>query len=72
MQIVALMHRHGDAYIKFKELVNLLRRWEKSYETVKMIREQYDRQEYAVPSEFSTDIAGEKIYQKHAEYLPDL
>ena len=72
LQIVALMHRHGDAYIKFKELVNLLRKWEKSYETIKMIREQYNHKEYAIPSEFSTDIVGQEVYQKYAEYLPDL
>ncbi|MEL6494070.1 MAG: hypothetical protein AAFQ41_02975 [Cyanobacteria bacterium J06623_7] len=72
LQIVALMHRHGDAYIKFKELVNLLRKWEKPFETVKMIREEYNRQEYTLPSEFTTDIIGESVYQKHVEYLPDL
>ena len=72
LQVVALMHRHEDSYNKFKNLINLLRKWEKPYETATMIRKQYDRKEYAIPSEFTQELLGTHTYQKYAEYIANL
>ena len=72
LQVVALIHRHGKAYLQFKELITVLRKWEHSHETVTTIREQFSPQEYSLPSEFKEDIPGKSTYQKYAEYLADL
>ena len=72
LQVVGLIHRHGEAYQQFKELIRLLHQWENPYETVTMVREQYSSRDYKIPPEFTKEIPGIKIYQKYAKYLPDL
>lgn len=72
LQIVGLVHRHGDSYRKFKELIRLLHKWEQPHETITMVREQYSDREYSLPPEFSQVIPGENTYNKYAEYLPNL
>ena len=72
LQIVGLVHRHGDSYTQFKELIRLLRKWEQPYETITMIREQYSDREYKLPSEFKQEIPGENTHEQYAEYLADL
>jgi hypothetical protein len=72
LQVIGLNNRHGGAYLEFKELVRLLQRWERSYGTITMVREQFSPQEYQIPSEFQQDIPGTSIYQKYAQYLAAL
>ncbi|WP_144054263.1 hypothetical protein [Pleurocapsa sp. PCC 7319] len=72
LQVVGLIHRHGEAYQQFKELIRLLHKWENPYETVTMVREQYSSRDHKIPPEFTQEILGITIYQKYAKYLPDL
>jgi len=53
-------------------LVQLLKKWEKPYKTIALVRKEYTEEKYNIPGEFKEDIAGLKTYQKYAEYLPDL
>ena len=72
LQIVGLVHRHGDSYQKFRELIRQLRKWEDPYETITTIREQYSDREYKLPLEFKQDILGESTHKQYEKYLPDL
>lgn len=72
LQVIGLTNRHGKAYREFEQLVELLKKWEKPYKTIAMIREEYTEDKYTLPSEFKEDIPGKSTYQKYAEYLADL
>ena len=72
LQIVGLVHRHGDSYSKFKELIRLLHKWEQPHETVTMVREQFNAREYKLPPELQKEIPGANVHEKYAEYLADL
>jgi hypothetical protein len=72
LQVIGLNNRHGGAYLEFKELVKLLHKWEKPYETITMVREQFSPSEYQIPSEFQHEIPGTSTYKKYAQYLANL
>ena len=72
LQVIGLTNRHGKAYLEFEQLVELLKKWEKPYKTIAMVREEYTEDKYTLPSEFTEDIPGKSTYQKYAEYLADL
>ena len=72
LQYIGLENRHGKSYLQFKQLVELLKKWEKPYKTINMVRKEYTSSKYQIPSEFEQQIPGKDVYQKHAEYLPDL
>ncbi len=70
LQILGLMNRHGKSYIQFEQLVELLKRWEKTYKNIAMVRQEYTSEQYQIPQEFEADIPGINVYQKYAKYLP--
>ena len=72
LQIIGLENRHGKSYLQFKQLVELLKKWEKPYKKLNMIRKEYTSHKYQIPSEFEEEIAGIDVYEKYAKYLPDL
>ncbi len=72
VQVIGLENRHGKAYLQFGQLVQLLKKWEKPYKTINMVREEYTSDKYQIPSEFEQEIPGIDIYRKYAKYLPDL
>ncbi len=72
LQVIGLTNRHGKAYVEFEQLVELLKKWEKPYKTIQMIRQEYTEDKYSIPSEFKQDIPGISTYKRYAEYLPDL
>ena len=72
LQYIGLENRHGKSYLQFKQLVELLKKWEKPYKTINMVRKEYTSGKYQIPSEFEQPIPGVDVYQKYAEYLPDL
>ncbi|WP_319420669.1 hypothetical protein [Pleurocapsa sp. FMAR1] len=72
LQILGLMNRHGKSYIQFEQLVELLKKWEKPYKHIAMVRQEYTSNQYQIPQEFKEDIPGINVYQKYAKYLPDL
>lgn len=72
LQILGLMNRHGKSYIEFKNLVTQLKKWEKPYKHISMVRQEYTAAEFTIPQEFKEDIPGINVYQQYAQYLPDL
>lgn len=72
LQVIGLTNRHGKAFLEFKQLVELLKKWEQPYKTIQMVRQEYTDDKYSVPPEFKQDIPGITTYQRYAEYLPDL
>ncbi|HEY9768297.1 MAG TPA: hypothetical protein V6C71_07275 [Coleofasciculaceae cyanobacterium] len=72
LQVIGLTNRHGKAYLEFKQLVELLKKWENPSRAIALVREEYTADKYSIPSEFKEDIPGISVYQKYAEYLPDL
>ncbi|MBE9048712.1 hypothetical protein IQ255_30780 [Pleurocapsales cyanobacterium LEGE 10410] len=72
LQVIGLTNRHGKAYLEFGQLVELLKKWEKPYKTITMVRQEYTADKYRIPPEFKEEIPGISTYQKYAEYLADL
>ena len=72
LQVIGLENRHGKAFVQFKQLVKLLKKWEKPYKAIAMVRKEYTADKYRVPPEFKQDIPGIDTYEKYAKYLPDL
>lgn len=69
LQHIGLISRHEKSYEKFQQLLETLRKWQKSYKTISMIRQEYQSSEYRIPEEFSQDIPGINIYKKYEKFL---
>lgn len=72
LQVIGLTNRHGKAYLEFDQLVQLLKKWETAYKAIALVRQEYIESKYDIPAEFKQDPPGWNIYQRYAEYLPDL
>ncbi|MEL6438454.1 MAG: hypothetical protein AAFQ80_04240 [Cyanobacteria bacterium J06621_8] len=72
LQVIGLTNRHGKAYVEFAQLVSLLKKWEKPYKAISLVRKEYTEDKYSLPAEFKEDIPGVKVYQRYAEYLHEL
>ena len=72
LQVLGLTNRHEKAYQEFKQLVKLLKKWEKLEKSIAVFRNEYTEDKYRIPPEFKEDIPGTSTYQKYAKYLPDL
>ena len=62
LQVIGLTNRHGKAYLEFAQLVELLKKWEKPYKTIAMVRQEYTEDKYSIPPEFKEDIPGTSTY----------
>ena len=69
LQYMGLVNRHEKAYQQFKKLLVILKKWERPYKNLIMIREQYSPQEYQLPDEFKADIPGLNLYQIYKKYI---
>ncbi|MEM6613237.1 MAG: hypothetical protein AAF652_13460 [Cyanobacteria bacterium P01_C01_bin.72] len=72
LQVIGLTNRHGKSYLEFEQLVKLLKKWEKPYKAIALVREEYTEDKYSIPAEFKEDIPGFNTHNKYEEYLPDL
>ncbi|ACK69568.1 conserved hypothetical protein [Gloeothece citriformis PCC 7424] len=71
IQYITLSHRHKLSYIKFEELMKVMRQWYPHYLTVSQFREQYPPKKYTVPKDFFQPIPGIEIYEKYQKSLTD-
>lgn len=71
VQYLSLGYRHKISYLKFEELLSMMRKWSKPYQVVVGIREQYSPKEFKVPKEFYDPIPGLDIYEKYRKVLTD-
>lgn len=69
MQYMGLVNRHSKAYQEFELLLTTLKKWEKPYKSLKLIREQYSAAEYRIPAQFSTELPGVALYEKYEKHL---
>lgn len=69
LQHIGLISRHEKSYEKFQQLLEALRKWQKPYKKISMIRQEYQASEYRLPQEFSQDIPGLNIYKKYEKFL---
>ncbi len=72
LQVIGLENRHGKAYYQFEQLVKELKKWEKPYKSISMVRKEYTSNKYQIPREFKENIPGISIYNKYSEYLVEL
>lgn len=69
LQYMGLVRRYEKAFQEFQELIKVLKQWQKPYQSLKLVREQYPAHQYRVPKEFSQKIPGLNTYQKYEKYL---
>jgi hypothetical protein len=69
LQVIGLEKRHQISFVKFKELITLLKKWYKPYHFVTTIREEYPSEKYHQSKEFTEEIPGINIYKKYEDYF---
>jgi hypothetical protein len=69
LQVIGLEKRHQISFVKFKELITLLKKWYKPYHSVTTIREEYPSEKYHQSKEFTEEIPGINIYKKYEDYF---
>ncbi|MGK7942209.1 MAG: hypothetical protein AB4062_19040 [Crocosphaera sp.] len=71
IQFIALSNRHAISYMKFDDLIKVMRKWFKPYYAMIGIREEHPPTEYKQPKEFKEPIPGLEIYEKYKKWLTD-
>jgi hypothetical protein len=69
LQYIALRNRHSTAFGQFKQLLNLLKQWQKFYKPMLSILEEYPPSDYKQPPLFKDPIPALEIYQKYGSHL---
>lgn len=69
LQYVTLYYKYDNYYFRFQQLINNLKKWEKYYQNLNKIREEYPSHKYKLPEEFLKFIPGENIYEKYKQCL---
>jgi hypothetical protein len=69
IQYLALQDRHRDSYREYANLTKTLKNWKKIYDSIILVREQYNPEEYKIPTEFKEELVAEEIYNKYKSYL---
>ncbi|HAC63748.1 MAG TPA: hypothetical protein DCF68_09460 [Cyanothece sp. UBA12306] len=71
IQYIALSQRHTLSYLKFEDLVKVMRKWIHPYQAIVDIRQTYSAKEYKLPKEFTEPLPGVEIYEKYKKSLTD-
>jgi hypothetical protein len=71
LQYIVLNYKHKVTYIKFHDLIRVLRKWLKPYQAMLKIRRKYSSDQYRQPKDFTEPIVGESIYEKYKKLLTD-
>lgn len=69
LQYIALSSRYDSLIYRFNQLLEILNNWNKHYQTLMEIREEYPSYKYKVSDSFTESIPGESIYLKYKELL---
>lgn len=70
-QVLALNYKYRVSFGQFEDLLGIMKRWYRPYQTVISIREDHPPQQYRQPPEFHELIPGEKTYLKYRGWLTD-
>ena len=68
LQYIGLNYRYQDSFAKFEQLLNILKKWQKPYQTIVALRQEYNSSNYRLPKEFFQPIPGLNIYKKYEKY----
>jgi hypothetical protein len=71
LQYVALEYRYQESFPKFEQLLEIMKKWYKHYQTIIAIRQEYPAQQYQQPQEFTQNIPGFDLYLKYKNSLTD-
>ncbi|MFM7381520.1 MAG: hypothetical protein ACKO1W_00440 [Microcystaceae cyanobacterium] len=71
VKYIALDYRYAVSFIKFDELMTVLKRWHRPYQTVIGIREAHPPHQFKQPEVFSEPLPGESTYFKYLKWLTD-
>lgn len=69
LQYIALSKKHEVTYVQFARLIEILKEWQKFYESLMRIRQEYPANKYKIPEEFTKEIPGIKTYEKYQDYV---
>lgn len=69
LQYIGLANRYLEAYEKFLQLITVLKQWQKPYQTIQLIREEYTSKQYRILSQFTQEIPGLNLYRKYEKYI---
>ncbi len=71
IQFIALSNRHAISYMKFDDLMKVMGKWFKPYQSMIGIRQEHPPSQYKQPKEFKEGIPGLEIYEKYKKWLTD-
>ena len=71
IQYIALANRHRLSFMKFQELMKVIRKWNRPYQAIVGIRNEHPATEFKLPKEFLEPIPGFEVYQKYKNWLTD-
>ena len=71
VHLIALYNRNGIVYLKFNDLVRVLRQWYTPYQAILSIRKAHPFGAYKQPKAFKEAITGVEIYEKYKKLLTD-
>lgn len=69
IQYIALSNRYEILIYRFQQLLDIINKWYKHYQTVLEIRQKYPSHKYKISPKFIETIPGESIYFKYQDYL---
>ncbi|MBJ7899441.1 MAG: hypothetical protein GC158_05895 [Cyanobacteria bacterium RI_101] len=71
VQYIILSHQHEISYLKFNELMRVLRKWYRYYQSLREILDNHPANQFKQPPEFAEAIPGETLYVKYLKWLTD-
>lgn len=69
LQYIALSYRYENLLYRFNQLLEVVKNWNKQYQTLLQIRQEYPSHKYKIPESFLKTIPGEYIYNKYQEFI---
>ncbi|AFZ52468.1 hypothetical protein VKI22_04260 [Cyanobacterium aponinum UTEX 3221] len=69
LQYIALSYRYENLLYRFNQLLEVVKNWNKQYQTLAEIRQEYPSHKYKIPESFLKAIPGEYIYNKYQEFI---
>ncbi len=71
IQIISLAHQYEVSYLKFEQLMKVIKKWHYNYQVILQIYQDYPGSQYKLPKDFSEPIPGEALYLKYRKLLTD-
>ncbi len=69
LQYLSLGYKHKVSYVKFQELISILKKWQPHYQFLKTVREEYSSPHFIQPKSFKQEPVGLAVYQKYKDLL---